>query len=1201
MTVGTGAAGQRTVTIKPGNKRDGILFRTVEQKGRLSVIPSDAASGIMSGQLDSQLFDITALLKQEYDQRHVEALPLIVSHSDLDAPVVKRLKGLAEQDTSPRRLDSINAVSFKVEDSDLGAFWNRLTADGSQTGARSQDRVQVWLDRRVRTTLDRSTAQIGAPAAWQAGLHGESVKVAVLDTGVDGTHPDLAGRIVESQDFSGSSGTGDVFGHGTHVAATVAGSGAASEGLRRGVAPAADLLIGKVLGDDGYGSASQVIAGMEWAAERGAKVVNMSLGSDEPSDGTDPMSQALNALSRSTDTLFVVAAGNTGELGTSTVGTPGVADAALTVGAVDRDDSLASFSSRGPRLGDKAVKPDVTAPGVNIVAARAAGTTMGNPVDEHYTAASGTSMATPHIAGVAALVSQRHPDWGPEQLKDAVVSTARTIAGQQVTEQGGGRVDAAAAALGAVTATGTLTLGTFVEAKAGPRTTQLRYSNSSERAVTLSLDLQLATKGGREPAPGAVELGTQTLQVPAGATVEVPLTVNPARLQRGTYYGYVTATSPDGKTRVHTTLSLGMKGAVHRLSVTSLGLDGQPISALPLIWGADGFVPYTDWQHGMVDLEEGTYQLDLAFASPDGSSVRHVILPEVKMTSDRAVTLDLRKTTKVDIRTPRPSEQQSRIDYQVHRTIDGASLTQHLTLFNEPEPLYVSPTAKVTEGTFEFASRWRLAAPLIEARVSGSSIALSPYYETHSPLFKEQGERLTAVDAGDAASPRFDHARGKLAVMTNREQTNPPDVLEKASKAGVRAVAFAYFSNQPWTRWQPDGERWAVPAVRLSADQGRELLTRIRSHATTVLFTGTARSPYLYDVMQVAKQQIPEQVVHTVTEKNTAVVTSAYADPGGAPWAAEHRSARRPYQYWEVNMFPRFVPTGFKRTEYVTAGDTIWTHQVHHETFDWDRELGIGMRQDARTYRVGENVDETWYGAVVRPSIPRGGNITSVRDGNLLMLRIPEFTDSATGHWARKLEPGWGGGIGLTTPSDDQQVDSAKAVLYRNGKEIATANSAWTNIGVPAAGADYRLHLSTRRTSSEWEYGTKTETSWSFTSEAAGAVTVLPLLQVDYSVPTDIHNQVGPGRKHTLGLTVRAQAGLSAPRGVKVKVEASYDDGRTWSHAPTRADGPNKFDATIHRPADAPRAAYVTLRVTANDAANSTVRQTITRAYVHRS
>ena len=112
---------------------------------------------------------------------------------------------------------------------------------------------------------------------------------------------------------------------------------------------------------------------------------------------------------------------------------------------MDRDDNLADFSSRGPRLGDNGLKPEITAPGVGIVAARAAGTTMGTPVDDAYTRASGTSMATPHVAGAAAILAQEHPDWTAGKLKDALVSTTKANPALTVFEQGGGRVDVARA------------------------------------------------------------------------------------------------------------------------------------------------------------------------------------------------------------------------------------------------------------------------------------------------------------------------------------------------------------------------------------------------------------------------------------------------------------------------------------------------------------------------------------------------------------------------------------------------------------------------------------------------------------------------------------------------------------------------------------------------------------------------------------
>ncbi|MFG1626164.1 S8 family serine peptidase [Kribbella sp. NPDC049227] len=190
----------------------------------------------------------------------------------------------------------------------------------------------------------------------------------------------------------------------------MAGTGAASGGRYRGVAPAASLAIGKVLDDSGNGTAESVIAGMLWAAtEVKAKVVNLSLGS-EPADGTDPLSEAVDTLSREHGTLFVAAAGNAGE--DENVASPAAADEALAVGSVNRDEVPSGFSNRGPRLGDSMVKPELVAPGEGIAAARPTDVPpLGEPVDAAYQRLDGTSMATPHVTGSAALVAQQHPSW----------------------------------------------------------------------------------------------------------------------------------------------------------------------------------------------------------------------------------------------------------------------------------------------------------------------------------------------------------------------------------------------------------------------------------------------------------------------------------------------------------------------------------------------------------------------------------------------------------------------------------------------------------------------------------------------------------------------------------------------------------------------------------------------------------------------
>ena len=169
----------------------------------------------------------------------------------------------------------------------------------------------------------------------------------MLDTGYDATHPDLAGRVPSSGELHDRREVVDGNGHGTHVASTIAGTGAAPAAYK-GVAPGADLLVGKVLDDDGFGQDSWVIAGMEWAVAQGADVVNMSLGG-EAGRRHRPLSRAINELSATSRHALRGRGRQHGGSGPTTVTAPGAADAALTVGAVDDADT--SRTSRAAARG----------------------------------------------------------------------------------------------------------------------------------------------------------------------------------------------------------------------------------------------------------------------------------------------------------------------------------------------------------------------------------------------------------------------------------------------------------------------------------------------------------------------------------------------------------------------------------------------------------------------------------------------------------------------------------------------------------------------------------------------------------------------------------------------------------------------------------------------------------------------------------
>ncbi|MFC7583854.1 S8 family serine peptidase [Nonomuraea antimicrobica] len=318
---------------------------------------------LAEGRLDPRLFDVTQLAALGYDDAASPGLPLILTYPEQTGAAALRAAG-------GRPLTAINGVARS--EPRTGDLWKSLTGQARTAAAPAK----IWLDGKAKLSLDVSVPHIGAPAAWAAGHTGKDVPVAVLDSGYDPDHPDLQGLVAKSANFTSEPDVRDLNGHGTHVAATIAGSGAASGGRYKGVAPGARLLIGKVCEQSGYCPDSAVIEAMTWAAENGARIANLSLGSSD-TPGDDPAEQAVNNLSEKYGTLFVIAAGNDGP---QTLGSPSTADRALSVGASYRDDdTVAQFSGTGPRAGDAAIKPDLIAPGVNIVAARAVGTSGGSP------------------------------------------------------------------------------------------------------------------------------------------------------------------------------------------------------------------------------------------------------------------------------------------------------------------------------------------------------------------------------------------------------------------------------------------------------------------------------------------------------------------------------------------------------------------------------------------------------------------------------------------------------------------------------------------------------------------------------------------------------------------------------------------------------------------------------------------------------
>ncbi|MCE6997335.1 S8 family serine peptidase [Saccharothrix sp. S26] len=583
-----GVVGDQVREIEPAPREQPFGYRRfVDRAGDLHVVPDDVGPMISDGRLDPRLFNVTELLRAGYDDA-----------TRADVPVLADGPSALPKDRTGRALRTMTRRAGKV-----------------------------WLDGSVRAVLDRTVPATGAPRAWEAGLTGKGVEVAVLDTGYDATHPDLAGKVVAARDFTDSGGPADDHGHGTHVAATIAGSG----GEFTGVAPDARLLVGKVLDRTGRGRESQLIAGLRWAVEQGADVVNVSIGG-YASDGTDPVSQTVDELTRQHGTLFVVAAGNSGPLD-RTVTSPAVAAEALAVAAVDDAGAVPPFSSRGPVAGTGATKPDLAAPGVDVVAARAAGTSMGQPLDARHTQSSGTSMAAPHVAGGAALLAQQHPDWQARQLKAALMASANPTAATPVTAQGAGKLDLARATATAVTADrANVGFGDVAQGATAEQT--VTYRNTGP-AVRLRLRTDLGS------------VSPDTLTVPAGGTASA--TVSFRAEGTGPRSGRLVAEG--GDVRVQTLLGANTPPPEHDITVRAVDETG-PVPATLTYTDLD--TGETGWATTGVTgrLPSGRYAIVVGGMAARGRFM--IGRPEVVLDKDVELTADVRTTTPVTARFDQP-------------------------------------------------------------------------------------------------------------------------------------------------------------------------------------------------------------------------------------------------------------------------------------------------------------------------------------------------------------------------------------------------------------------------------------------------------------------------------------------------------------------------------------------------------------------
>ncbi|WP_143265366.1 S8 family serine peptidase, partial [Amycolatopsis lexingtonensis] len=1138
-------------------------------------------------------------------------------------------------------LTTANGVGLHVEKAGAADFWHALvTRDPAGKPALAAGISDVRLDRKVRVALDRSTAQVGAPAAWQRGLTGAGTTVAVVDTGIDAQHPDLVGKTTAAADFSGEGDVVDRHGHGTHVASIISGTGAASGGRFKGVAPDAKLVVAKVFDASGEGDTAQVMAGIDWAVAQGAKIVNLSLGAGV-SDGFDPLSQQLDTLSAKNGTLFVVAAGNAGP-GDRTVTTPGSASSALTVGALDRDNTLAWFSSRGPRLRDAVVKPEISAPGVGIAAARAAGTSLGDPVDDFYTRVSGTSMATPHVAGAAAILLQQHPDLSGEALKNTLVSTAKDV-GLRWYEQGAGLLDIARAVSQDASGTAVASFGRTERTAAAPVVRTLTYANTGDRPLELSLKLQVRPWDDQAgPLPGMRLSGT-TVSVPPKSTKSVELSEDPNQGTAGVYGGSVLATTADGSA-VRTAVSAYNAAVLAPVTLRVLDSAGKPaeLASAQLIddsgGGANRNDPFLDQVSQQVDLVGGVGRVAvpagrysaLGWVVERDATTRRwsaVSAAGVAVSGPVEITLNAATAVPAGFSMPEPADLRDRT-VMLRRVIPPSASTNGyigeagLSTGGSAWEVRVAPAAATATGTISLQDSAVLSSAAVDLR-AGQTV-LNPAYDVPSLTAKLPGERTLPLVFADAADLPATDVRGK-AVLVRIPAGSPDDVAAGASNAarvvaaGGGVVMLPYAGAAPI----PGLTSAVVPTLSLGSEQGEALRA-----AASVHLVVRAAPDAMYNLSYFERNGVPKDLVRRVDRAAlVATKTTYHADRPGL--SGQKNWYAFPTGSWKTQLVQGTkIPVPGSWTEYTGPGDDrlVWKRVVTLSGNDAaGRRASMAMNAQG-AYRAGERTrpDEHWFRAALHstavelppdhparyPATAAGWTVlcSFCRGGQDPDLFVPalQWTDGA--HYASPYE-------------NARYFTGTTARLFRDGHEVPRSNAddplaLFPVFRLAPERAAYRLDVTDVMPPQSqvgtpsgvlFQHSPRTDTSWTFTSErssaappagftcypAGAACSFQPLIQLDYRFPLDPANRA-PGPSFTFDIAASSHSGARGGGPVtQLRVSSSVDEGRTWTPAAAKPSGGPVWTVTV----DQPTGDYVWLRTEARDSSGNTVTQTIQRAY----
>ncbi len=706
-----------------------------------------------------------------------------------------------------------------------------------------------------------------------------------------------------------------------------------------------------------------------------------------------------------------------------------------------------------------------------------------------------------------------------------------------------------------------------------PVTRKVTYTNRGRAAVQLDLRGAMVDDKGTAAPSDAMVFSTRRVDIAAGASATVRVTVDPDALRVGRWGGLLTATDAAGR-QIRSAFGLVKETEKYTLRVRVLDRSGavaqEPLVTLfnPRTGEAPSSFDLADWTRPVFRVSPGPWHV--AAAIGDRTSTTLAAKLDVSVKGDTRAVLDARNAVPVRFHLPRRDTETVLTALEAVSYSDAGG--SGLGLLGFGGDFYATPTGPPRAGRFDFSASHTARAPELVIRVPSSGERISTMW--HYTPGMEGRHDVEVVDRGNGRT--MPGVRGRWVLVQAPVGKAVDDTIRRAARAGAKGVLF--WTDGPEDRYWIE-EMPAVAVVALTRSSGAKVADLAADGPGDLRMVLRPFTPWTYQVLESSKQRIPADLDFRYTASSLATVDRTFHSHGveglGAP-------VRFPA---DVSAWVAVLPVrlGSTRTDYVSPGR--W--QSYFEVVGPQDEEGwpttaAAWEATPQRYAAGGRYSEQWLDQVVRPAQPRNVpyNILPTREGNFVTGYLSPWTDGS-------------GRVGYYTESDRFTVR-----LTSGGKTILASTQPFLeDVRLPGSTAGYELSLKAeRRVPGVWERSTRTSTRWTFASGKAASPASLRLLSLHAVMPLSRDNAT-PSETLRFPVSAYLPADLGAAKVQRLSAATSYDGGRTWHRAAVTRTGSAGFEVVVrHGDYRGP----VALRMAATDDGGASVTQTIHAAYVVR-